>query len=123
MRLEPLVLILILLLSLWLQRRKIIAKVFSIHLNEVLQGTILENKNAFIARRQNLDVALVTNEVVDDKRKRSKHCIVFKLDFEKANYRVSWSFLDKLTWCQRERGLVLNQETRFQVVLQQVLFR
>ena len=42
-----------------------------------------------IAGRQILDAALVANEVVDDMWKRPKHCLIFKLDFEKAYDRVS----------------------------------
>ena len=75
---------------------KIITKVLSIYLSVVLGDTISENQSAFVARRQILDAALITNVVVDDIRKRSKRCLAFKLDFEKAYDRVSWSFLDKV---------------------------
>ena len=75
---------------------KIITKVLSICLSEVLGDTILKNHSAFVAGRQILDVALIANKVVDDIRKRSKQCLAFKLDFEKVYDRVSWSFLDKV---------------------------
>ena len=63
---------------------KIITKVLSFHLNEVLGDTILENQSAFVVGRQILDDALIANEVVDEIRS-----LVFKLDFEKAYHRVS----------------------------------
>ena len=58
-----------------------------------LGDTISQNQSAFVAGRQLLDAALITNEGVDDMRKRSKQCLAFKLDFEKAYDRVSWSLL------------------------------
>ena len=70
--------------------------VLSIHLNKALGDTISENQSAFVTGRQILDYTLVANEVIDDIRERSKHCLVFKLDFEKASDRVSWSLLDEV---------------------------
>ena len=71
---------------------KIITKVLSICLSVVLGDIISENQSASVAGRQILDVALIANEVVDDMRKWSKQCRVFKLDFEKAYDSISWSF-------------------------------
>ena len=61
---------------------KIIAKILSIHLNEVLGDTISESQSTFFAGRQILDADLVANEVVDDVRKGKRHSLVLKLDFE-----------------------------------------
>ena len=74
---------------------KIIIEILSICLSVVLGDTISKNQSAFVADRQILDATLIANEVVDDMRKWSKQCLAFKLDFEKAYDRVSWSFLDK----------------------------
>ena len=56
--------------------------------------TISEAQGVFIVGRQMLDVALVANEVVEDYRMLGKKGLVFKIDFEKANDNVEWSFLD-----------------------------
>ncbi|XP_058742452.1 uncharacterized protein LOC131614937 [Vicia villosa] len=43
--------------------------------------------------RQLLDGVLVANELVHFKTKEKKECFLFKVDFEKAYDKVSWSFL------------------------------
>lgn len=49
---------------------KIVTKVLENRLRDVLSFTISQSKNAFVEGRQNLDVALVANEVVGEARKR-----------------------------------------------------
>ena len=73
---------------------KIIAKVLSSRLKEVLPETIGESQGAFVAGRQILDTVLVANEVVEDYRKGGRSGVVFKIDFEKAYDFVEWGFLD-----------------------------
>ena len=63
---------------------KIISKVLSLRLKEVLSDTIADTQGAFVAGRQILDVVLVANEIVEEYRKLGRSGIVFKLDFEKA---------------------------------------
>lgn len=63
---------------------KIIAKVLSLRLKEVLEDTISCEHGAFIAGRQILDVALIANEVVDEYRSSGKRDLVLKIDFEKG---------------------------------------
>lgn len=46
-------------------------------------------------RRQILDVSLIDTELVEDVKRSEQKKIVSELDFEKAHYRVNWSFLDK----------------------------
>ncbi|RVW63731.1 LINE-1 retrotransposable element ORF2 protein [Vitis vinifera] len=41
-----------------------------------------------------LDVVLIANELVDEKRRSRKEGLVFKIDFEKAYDHVDWDFLD-----------------------------
>ena len=53
------------------------------------------SQGAFVEGRQILDEVLITNEVVDEKKKRSgEEGVVFKIDFEKAYNHVDWGFLD-----------------------------
>ena len=67
-----------------------------IHLSEVFGDTISKNRGAFVAGRQMSDASLIADEVVDEMRERLKQCLAFKLDFEKANDRVSCNILDKV---------------------------
>ncbi|GKV36164.1 hypothetical protein SLEP1_g44325 [Rubroshorea leprosula] len=73
---------------------KILAKVLANRLSRVLNTIIGENQSAFIEGRQLVDSVVVANEAIDDVRKRKSRCFVFKIDFEKAYDKVSWSFLD-----------------------------
>ena len=41
-----------------------------------------------------MDAILITNEIVDEKRRSWEEGVVFKIDFEKAYDRVNWDFLD-----------------------------
>ena len=51
-------------------------------------------QGAFVERRQILDVVLIANEVVDEKKRSREEGVVFKIDFEKAYDYVDWDFLD-----------------------------
>ncbi|GKV25367.1 hypothetical protein SLEP1_g34816 [Rubroshorea leprosula] len=73
---------------------KILAKVLADRLSRVLYTIIGENQSAFIEGRQLVDSVVVANEAIDEVRKRKSQCFVFKIDFEKAYDKVSWSFLD-----------------------------
>ncbi|RVW86011.1 Transposon TX1 uncharacterized 149 kDa protein [Vitis vinifera] len=73
---------------------KIIAKVLSGRLRGVLHETIHSTQGAFVQGRQILDMVLIANEIVDEKRRSEEEGVVFKIDFEKAYDHVSWDFLD-----------------------------
>ena len=73
---------------------KIIAKVLSGRLRGVLHETIHSTQGAFVQGRQILDMVLIANEIVDEKRRSGEEEVVFKIDFEKAYDYVSWDFLD-----------------------------
>ncbi|RVW85281.1 Transposon TX1 uncharacterized 149 kDa protein [Vitis vinifera] len=75
---------------------KIIAKVLSGCLRGVLHETIHSTQGAFVQGRQILDVVLIVNEIVDEKRHSEEEGDVFKIDFEKAYDHVSWDFLDHM---------------------------
>ncbi|RVW92960.1 Transposon TX1 uncharacterized 149 kDa protein [Vitis vinifera] len=83
---------------------KIIAKVLSGRLGQVLHETISGSQGAFVEGRQILDVVLIANEVVDEKRRSGEEGVVFKIDFEKAYDHVDWGFLDH-GWVKASRGL------------------
>ena len=73
---------------------KILAKVLSGRLRGVLHVTIHSTQGAFVQGRQNLDVVLIVNEIVDEKKRSLEEIVIFKIDFEKAYDHVSWDFLD-----------------------------
>ena len=73
---------------------KILAKVVLLRLKEVLEETIDHSQEAFVQRRQILDLILIANEVVEEYRIKKNEGIVFNIDFEKAYNHVSWEFLD-----------------------------
>ena len=73
---------------------KIIVKVSPGRLRRVLNETIYLSQRAFVEGRQILDVVLITNEMVDEKRRSGEEGVVLKIDFEKAYDYVDWGFLD-----------------------------
>ncbi|GKV49874.1 hypothetical protein SLEP1_g56597 [Rubroshorea leprosula] len=73
---------------------KILAKIFANRLKKVLDGLIGEQQMAFISGMQLMDGVVIANELVDEAKKRKKSTFLFKIDFEKAYDKVSWSFLD-----------------------------
>ena len=50
----------------------------------VLADTIVETQDAFLARKQILNVVLVANEIVEEYSKVGKPIVIFKIDFENA---------------------------------------
>lgn len=64
--------------------------------SEVLGYTISKNQSAFIAEHQILNASLVTNELVENLKRRKQKGLVFKMDFEKAYDMVNWGFQDKV---------------------------
>ncbi|GKU98657.1 hypothetical protein SLEP1_g11630 [Rubroshorea leprosula] len=73
---------------------KILAKLLANRLSKTLNSIIGENQSAFIEGRQLVDGVVVANEAIDRARKRKSRCFIFKINFEKAYDKVSWSFLD-----------------------------
>ena len=73
---------------------KILAKVLSLRLREVLGETIGPEQGAFVRGRQILDLVLIANEGVEEYREKKKEGVVFKIDFEKAYDHVEWDFID-----------------------------
>ena len=72
---------------------KIVAKLLSIRLRKVLPAIIDERQTAFIEDRHLLHSSVIANEVIDEAKRCSKSCLVFKVDYEKAYDSVCWNFL------------------------------
>ncbi|GKV27064.1 hypothetical protein SLEP1_g36275 [Rubroshorea leprosula] len=73
---------------------KILTKILSNRLSQVMQEIIGEQQIAFVKGRQLIDGVVVANEVIDEVHRKRKSSFVFKIDFEKAFDKVSWKFLD-----------------------------
>ena len=70
----------------------LIAKVLLGRLRGFLNETIYIIQGAFVQGRQILDVVLIANEIMDEKRRFGEEEVVFKIDFEKAYNHVNWGF-------------------------------
>ena len=68
---------------------KIISKVLSNQLKGVLEDTIAETQGAFVGGRQILDVVLVTNELVEEYRKKENQGLSSKLTLKKC--MIMWN--------------------------------
>jgi len=72
---------------------KIITKVLSCRIKEVLPLVIDENQSAFLKDRRMLDSVLMANEVVEKVRRSSRSGLCLKVDYEKTYDSVRWKFL------------------------------
>nr|GFA84349.1 RNA-directed DNA polymerase, eukaryota, reverse transcriptase zinc-binding domain protein [Tanacetum cinerariifolium] len=75
---------------------KIIAKILANRLSKVIDKIVSKEKSKFIARRQILDSPIILGEIIKWHKKRKKHLLIFKVDFEKAFDSISWNYLDHI---------------------------
>ncbi|GJT37028.1 RNA-directed DNA polymerase, eukaryota, reverse transcriptase zinc-binding domain protein [Tanacetum coccineum] len=73
---------------------KIIAKILANRLVVVLGDIINEVQSAFVANMQILDGPFILNELFHWCKKKKKHTMIFKVDFEKAYDLIRWDYLD-----------------------------
>ena len=83
---------------------KIISKILSLRLKDVIAYLIDESQTAFVGNRQILDGVMIANESIRWLKKRKIPGTLIKLDFEKAYDSVNWSG----EWCWKSWGLVRN---------------
>lgn len=72
---------------------KVISKILTNRLKEVINNIISKTQSTFIFGRYILDGILVANEIVDDGRSKKKEVVLFKVDFKKVYGCVDWNFL------------------------------
>jgi len=73
---------------------KVLAKVLTNRLRNVIGSVVSYTQSAFIKGKQILDGILIANEVVDEARRMDKELLMFKVDFEKAYDSVDLKYLD-----------------------------
>lgn len=57
-----------------------------------MEKLISPNQSTFIKRIMLVDAVMTINEVVDLAKRSKRHCLIFKVDFEKSYDAVSWNF-------------------------------
>ncbi|GJX20047.1 RNA-directed DNA polymerase, eukaryota, reverse transcriptase zinc-binding domain protein [Tanacetum coccineum] len=73
---------------------KIITKILANRLVGVLGDLVNEVQSAFVVDRQILDGPFILDEVLQWCRRKKKHALIFKVNFEKAFDSVRWDFVD-----------------------------
>ena len=91
---------------------KIISKILSIRLRQVLAPLVDESQSAFVMNRQILDGVLIANESIRWLKKKKVPGALLKLDFQRAYDSVNWTFLKmvmlKLGFGRKWIGWVMN---------------
>ena len=91
---------------------KIISKLLSIRLKEVMAPIVDESQSAFVMNKHILDGVLIANESLRWLKKRKIPGTLLKLDFQKAYDSVNWSFLKmvmiKLRFGRKWIGWIMN---------------
>jgi hypothetical protein len=75
---------------------------------DCLSRIINKSQNAFIKGRNIMDGVLSLHEILHDTKSKKRDGIILKLDFEKANDKISWSFLFE---ARNKEGFVKNGAT------------
>jgi hypothetical protein len=73
---------------------KVLSKVLTNRLREVVGMVVSESQSAFVKGKQILDGILIANEVVDEARRSKRELLLFKVDFEKAYDSIDLRYLD-----------------------------
>lgn len=73
---------------------KIVAKLLSRRLQQVINSLISPNQSSFIKGRQILDGTLIAGKIIETYKRNRAKAIIMKLYFHKAFDSVSWGFLD-----------------------------
>ena len=75
---------------------KIVAKVLSSRLKEVMHDLISENHTTFLVGRQIIDGFLVANKVVHSLKRGRVSSLIFKVNVYKASDSMQWDYLEQV---------------------------
>lgn len=75
---------------------KIIAKVLSNRMKDILHEVIDGNQFALVKERNTMDCIMIANESVEDNCHHKKAGLILKRDLEKAYDYTNWEFLDSI---------------------------
>jgi len=73
---------------------KVLAKVLTNRLHEVVGRVVSDSQSAFVKGKHILDGILIANEAVDEAKRMKMELLMFKVDFEKAYDSVDLTYLD-----------------------------
>ncbi|XP_071740186.1 uncharacterized protein [Rutidosis leptorrhynchoides] len=75
---------------------KVIAKLLSIRIRNVILHLVDFEQSAFIKGRNIIDGVLIANEILEYLKNNRLKSLVFKVNFKKAFDSLNWDFLDKM---------------------------
>jgi hypothetical protein len=62
---------------------------------KIAQKTISPSQTAFLSGRNIMEGVIVLHETIHEMHRKKQNGIIFKIDFEKANDKISWSFVQQ----------------------------
>jgi hypothetical protein len=74
---------------------KIFTKVATNRVTKIAQKTISPPQTTFLPGRDIMEGVIVLHEIIHDMHRKKQNGIIFKIDFEKAYEKVSWSFVQQ----------------------------
>jgi len=84
---------------------KIVSKILSLRLKKVISKVIDFSQSTFLEGRGLMDNILVSNEVLDEMKRKKKSCVFFKVNYEKAYESMRWEIiyykLGRLRFCEK----------------------
>jgi hypothetical protein len=75
---------------------KIFSKLLPDRITSIADKIISNNQTAFIKRRNILEGVVTLHEIIHEFKRSDRHGVLFKIDFEKAYDKVSWSFVEEV---------------------------
>ena len=70
-----------------------VSKLLSLRMKKVISRVIHVRQLTFLKGKGLLDSVVITNEVLDEVKRKKRSCIFIKVDYEKAYDSVSWEFI------------------------------
>ncbi|XP_022003012.1 uncharacterized protein LOC110900430 [Helianthus annuus] len=75
---------------------KVVTKILASRLKMVMDFLVSDVQTTYIEGRSILEGPLIINELISWAKNRKRKIVLFKVDFEKAFYSLSWEFLESI---------------------------